>query len=444
MRQFVKQSERGAIYASFILACIMLGGASREGFLGNFLLQVASVPFLVCGLYRLRWRALTLSGKTLLLIVGFGVTLVVLQFVPLPVELWRQLPGRAQIATELQLLGALPQYGFVSLSVHESLTSAMWLLPALGFAVALVTRREIPAVAIATALVAAALVSLVLGLAQFGGGGEAAWYLYDFTNRGVMVGFFANANHMATLLLVSMPFIAALMRWARERYPRQRREIAAFGIPMFALTLIGVGLVGSLTGYALLLPVALSSAMIVWTPSKRFAAAALFPALLLSGIALALTGSKKQIFASDIEASLAGREQIRQDALGAAIEFFPVGTGLGTFEEVHRRYEDRDTIGNAFINHAHNDYLEMLIELGAAGALMAAAFLTWWAWQLFALLRSRGAHFGWAGWIACGVILVHSAWDYPLRTAALSTVFALSCVLAARSDEAARSRRLVG
>jgi O-antigen ligase len=430
----VTQSVRGSIYASFLLACIILGGASREGFLGNFLLQVASVLLVVWGLYRITWHALSRSEKMLLMIAGFGLTLVLLQFLPLPHELWRQLPGRARIALELQSLEALAQPGFMSLSIHESLASAMWMLPAFGFALALITERNTPMVAIASTLVAASFISLGVGIAQFGGGSEAVWYLYEFTNRGFMVGFFANANHMATLLLVTLPFIAALIAWGRDLYPHHRVEIAAFGIPLFALTLIGVSLVGSFTGYALLVPVAILSAMIVWRPSKRFALAALLPVILTSAGVIALAGDSENIFASEINSSLQGREQIREDALLAAVDFFPVGTGLGTFEEVHRRYETRESISPVFINHAHNDYLEIFIELGALGAFMVITFLAWWAWQAIGLLRSHSAPFGWAGWIGCGVILVHSAWDYPLRTAALSTVFAFCCVLVARSS----------
>lgn len=425
------------IFALFLVACLILGGASREGFLGNFLLQVAAILLLSWGLYKLDWRILTRSEKALLTIAALGVVIVLMQFLPLGSDIWRQLPGREKIAEELDMLGSLPESGFVSLSVHESLMSAMWALPALGFALALIANRQIPVIPIAITLVAASLLSLGVGLAQFLGGSESSWYLYDFTNRGFMVGFFSNANHMATLLLVTLPFIAALIRAARDRSPRQRLEIAALGIPLFALILIGVGLVGSLTGYALAGPVALASAMIVWPPTKRLAAALVVPVLLAAGTVIVVAGEQDNMFSSEAGSSVQGRAQIHQDAWPAARDFFPAGTGLGTFEEVHRRYEDRTSISRTFIAHAHNDYLELLIELGAPGAFLIGAFVMWWLLQLPALLRLRNVPFGWAGWIACGVILTHSVWDYPLRTAALSTVFALACVLVASSARTA-------
>ena len=43
--------------------------------------------------------------------------------------------------------------------------------------------------------------------------------------------------------------------------------------------------------------------------------------------------------------------------------------------------------------------------------------------------------------IAIGAVLAHSLVDYPLRTAAMSGLIALCCVLMVRPMEAARSRR---
>ena len=45
---------------------------------------------------------------------------------------------------------------------------------------------------------------------QLAGGMQSPWYFYDITNYGVAVGFFSNANHEATLLVATVPFLAAL------------------------------------------------------------------------------------------------------------------------------------------------------------------------------------------------------------------------------------------
>ncbi|OYU74186.1 MAG: hypothetical protein CFE32_18580, partial [Alphaproteobacteria bacterium PA3] len=137
-------------------------------------------------------------------------------------------------------------------------------------------------------------------------------------------------------------------------------------------------------------------------------------------------------FSTEAQGSLVGRELIRSNAVPAAADFFPIGSGLGTFEEVYRRYETQSDVTSKFMNHAHNDYLEIALELGAPGLVLIALFLGWWLLCFRRLLGGPFTPYAWAGWLSVGGILTHSGWDYPLRTAALASVFALSCVFAAR------------
>lgn len=435
----MSQRIGSGLMAAFLVACLALGGASREGHLANLLLQIAGTGFLIWGLYTLRSKTLGLPEKLLLALGVLGIAIITLQIVPLSPDLWRALPGRAPIAEELAILGTFPDPALITFSLHETIRSAASVIPAIGLAVALLSSREVPARPMAMALVGVAIVSLGAGIAQVLGGQNSPAYFYNFTNRGYMVGFFANANHMATLLLVSLPFLAALVRDGRKILPRNRKEFLVLGAALFALIAIGIVLVGSLTGYALLLPVAVASALIVWPPAKsRLAVLLALPALALGAGVLALMGDAENIFAPDAKASLVGREVIRSNAVPAAEDFFPIGSGLGTFEEVYRRYEPQQEVTSAFINHAHNDYLEIAVELGAPGLALIALFLGWWCLCLNRLLRGSASPYAWAGWLAVGVILIHSGWDYPLRSAALSAVFALGCVLAARTSATPR------
>jgi O-antigen ligase len=210
-------------------------------------------------------------------------------------------------------------------------------------------------------------------------------------------------------------------------------EFTILGCALFALIAMGVGLAGSMTGYALLAPVALASALIVWPPAKRLSWLLVLPVLIFSGALLAILGDAENTFSSEARSSLLGREQMRIHGVSAAQDFFPVGSGLGTFEEVYRRYEDERFVTSTFIAHAHNDYLELVIELGAPGLALIALFLCWWLYCLHRLLILQASPFAWAGWIAIGVFLTHSGWDYPLRTAALAAVFAVCCIFTGRT-----------
>jgi len=110
---------------------------------------------------------------------------------------------------------------------------------------------------------------------------------------------------------------------------------------------------------------------------------------------------------------------------------FPLGAGRGTFSTVYRRYEDPSRVTGQFANHAHNDYVEAVLELGAAGLLLILAFLFWWARRSY-LVWTRdfeGVALARAGSVMIGIVLAHSIVDYPIRTAAIAAIFAMGCAL---------------
>ena len=82
------------------------------------------------------------------------------------------------------------------------------------------------------------------------------------------------------------------------------------------------------------------------------------------------------------------------------------------------------------MNHAHNDYLELILELGLPGAVLIAAFLAWWAVAAWRAWRYPDAGpFARAASIATAALLAHSLVEFPLRTAALSACFAMGLAL---------------
>jgi O-antigen ligase len=75
--------------------------------------------------------------------------------------------------------------------------------------------------------------------------------------------------------------------------------------------------------------------------------------------------------------------------------------------------------------------LEFILELGIAGAVVILGFILWWLRRSFRAWRDdyKGATLARAGSVAIGVILVHSLVDYPMRTSAMASIFAISCAL---------------
>lgn len=122
-------------------------------------------------------------------------------------------------------------------------------------------------------------------------------------------------------------------------------------------------------------------------------------------------------------------------------EYAPFGSGFGTFAQAYRLHEDPDLVNWIHVNHVHNDYLELVVELGVPGALLLAAFLLWWAWRFFALWSSTGASpLARAATLVTLGLLLHSLVDFPLRTAALSALFAASVGVMARSARVGAAR----
>ena len=162
--------------------------------------------------------------------------------------------------------------------------------------------------------------------------------------------------------------------------------------------------------------------------------AVLLSAFLLVGAIAALSSS--DIGSEKIGAHATSAVQSRADILatsGKALrDFMPFGSGLGSFVDVYPMYEDPAAVGGTYVIHAHNDYVEVALEMGVAGILLMIAFLAWWGAAVRRLWQSNEAGaFSRAASIASAAILAHSLVDFPLRTAAISACFGLCVALLA-------------
>ncbi len=218
------------IAAVYLLACLTLGG-SGQGIASNLYLQVAAVSILVW----LTWRPTRSSHPgalvSLRVILVAGLCWSLLQLVPLPPELWVHLPGRSLIAQGFDLSGESLPWMPLSLTPDATIACLLSLLPALALGTLVVSRVEVRADWLATALLAATTAGIVLGIIQLGGG--EGYYLYPVSNFGTASGFFANTNHMAALILVAIPFQAALA--ARYLSAKRTRSERIAGYAVFVL-----------------------------------------------------------------------------------------------------------------------------------------------------------------------------------------------------------------
>ena len=107
---------------------------------------------------------------------------------------------------------------------------------------------------------------------------------------------------------------------------------------------------------------------------------------------------------------------------------FPVfGSGLGTFQALYPAYEESST--PPLFEHAHNDYLEYLAELGGLGFLLmlggilAMLVFSFLMWRVRRHSEVKGVVLG--GMVAVVAMLLHSITDFNLHIPANMMLFAL-------------------
>lgn len=116
----------------------------------------------------------------------------------------------------------------------------------------------------------------------------------------------------------------------------------------------------------------------------------------------------------------------------AAREFLWLGSGGGTFEQIFPSYRPVDV--RKYFDHAHNDYLEFLLEYGLAGCLLLGCWVVpAFAASIGAMARRRNPlmqGLGFAGVMAMVAAAMQALVDFNLRIPACATYLTLLLALA--------------
>jgi len=421
----------------WLAGCLLLGGASNAGLLANALLQAGAIAIIAAAIWRRRgtlWQAERLPALILALVLGGGL----LSLIPLPAALWTALPGRDGIAAGYRLLGMDLPWLASSLTDERTVRSLLALLVPLASYLAVRGLLPRQSQRLVWLLVGFAVLSVMLGTAQYLGGSDSPLRPYQITNRTVAVGFFANANHFATLLLVTVG-----LAFAANYRAAQRRKSALTKLPVDAaapyviagLMMVGLLLAGSGAGLLLAGP-ALAIGWLIRRSRGGAAgrtAARAVGALALVGLIAAVALLASGRISDKLGTSATSRSTVTSGTLQAAADYFPTGSGLGSFAQVYLAQSGGQGTTREWMNHAHNDLAEVLLEFGLVGALAMLLTLAWLAWSTLRLWRNPGlgetGDLARGAALACWLMFAHSLVDYPLRTAAMAALFGMTAAL---------------
>jgi hypothetical protein len=134
---------------------------------------------------------------------------------------------------------------------------------------------------------------------------------------------------------------------------------------------------------------------------------------------------------SRLMARAAAREMLADHAV------FGVGAGCfrHLFPQYVRHYPKIFNGGRLFWEHAHDDWLEIPIELGVVGCLFLLAGAAWWA-RFFTCGATVGSPLAAPLLIGCGQTLLHAWMDFPLQCPAILLTWCALLTVAGRWIEA--------
>jgi O-antigen ligase len=428
------------IAGSVIALSLVFGGGTAHGLWSDAVVQLASLLLLATALWCLYQMGVPPHGKSAIILLAAVIALPLVQLLPLPPGWWDMLPGRGPIAAAYDSVGMTRPWLPLSLTQAATWRSALSLLPAAAIFIGTLCLDSNDRRRLVLMVLALVLLSIGLDFLQVISGPHNSLHLYSLANEGHAAGFFANRNHNAALLYSAIPLAAAWGMGLTRRHPHQRQwGMLLIGV-LVAGSVLGLVMTNSRAGIGLGFVSGMFSMAIIAVDRNRGVRRtrlliaiggnlfALLVAFQLGFIALLQHIDAQSI--SDI------RWPVAVITAHAALGYMPFGTGFGSFAPIFQSVEPRSLLASYYINHAHDDWLELWLEGGLPAVFLAAAFLlwfarrTWSAWRTTLPRVSRDiSTLSRAGSIVIVLLLLHSTVDYPLRTTALNVLFALSAGL---------------
>jgi len=404
---------------TILLAAMMLGGSTS-----NPVYEMSiSIVALFCLVVSVWWGRQQSAAWPAVTIIAVILALFIVQLLPLPDVIWsalaqgrfaHSLPAAANVDRMWKTLSIAPDATLYSMTACVPALVMLWLTS---------KTSQTEKMLLANVFIGASVGSALIGIAQ----AAKAWspVLYEFRHQDVAIGLFASRNYFATSMLMAAAILFALRQsWAKRLGQGLAELLFHSALLLFLAAVVGSA---SRAGVVLFLFVGTAGYALSLKPGSRirFMAAALIVGVLVWALwqYLPQTGVVKTT-AARFELDDDARLEIWRNSLLAAKSYWPWGAGIGTFRLAYEQTEPLISVTPSYINAAHNEYLQLLIEAGAFGLLVAlgvSIMIVMFGWRhrheplvLFAVL----------GLLAVGM---HSIVDYPFRPTSLNVAIATFC-----------------
>lgn len=428
-----KRSNRRAVLVLMMLAGVLAyttfqwGGVVRTGRYQYLLILGLLAMLLSLGRSHDRWSAL--PGSVMQWAAVLLPAYLLMQVVPLPMSVLRVLsPARAETMDALVPVGA--KVSVASLSVFPAGTFQLFLLVC-GYLVIFLVIRELTQRFrdrrwhMAWPILGIAALEAALGLWQYFGG----------TGDQVRWGTYANHNHYAGFLEMALPFAVmypvAVLRSAHSKWHSSVAPsfaascVWALAVSMFAaiiLSLSRMGFIATLSSLFLIGTLVLGTAQVRWVAGsrrRRWVAVGIVAALVLAAFVFLPPERLIQRFARFVSTdglNSDGRTGLWAETI-PLIKAYPFfGCGLGGYETAFSRFKISGVLVTD--DFVHNDYLQLLAELGLVGFVIGAvlAFSVVRIAVSVAMKSSdpEARYFGVACLGALSTIALHSLADFNL------------------------------
>jgi O-Antigen ligase len=432
-------------------AVLAFGGTEPISFAVVEIVLMGAVLALLIGNKDFKWTVSLRSAAVPASLIG----LVIFQVVPLPGALIQWL--RPDNPTLNANLPGSDHHSFSSLSIAPYNTRIHLVLlvccAAVFFFARTVGQDRASRRRLATWLVTLGTFEALYGLVQYLTGWQRIFGYVKKYNLEEATGTYINRNHFAGFLEMVIPFGVALVLYENAKLPRKGvpgrnarikrvlggRKLSRIGLWLLAATVMVAGLFFSLSRMGIISAVASLAVMAGFSGFQRKAGLWVAAGIMTCGIILVLwmgAGPVLGRFGTISEEYVSvdeSRWSLWKDTARLLGGHPLLGSGLGTFPVAFTRVQS--TFLGRFVNHAHNDYLELASDLGIPAAALffgsTGALLVRVARKAASsdVSFERAMALGCLGSIAA--ILLHSLTDFNLYIPANALVFSLILGLAA-------------